>query len=103
MVHIIKHPFPAGKLQMRGLFRVTFQVIGLAAVVNLQRIHHYLQAKMKAEEQQECALEVKDIYISFAKDVMATSYFRWSVTTTKIIDQLVKCKLLQKSQIIFQS
>jgi hypothetical protein len=57
-------------------------VIGSAALVNLKRIHRYMQAKMKAEEQQkktseqqECAQEETGISIlSFAKDVL-TAFF----------------------------
>lgn len=45
----LKHPFPAGKLPVRGLFRVTCMVIGVAAVINVQRLHRYLQAKMAGE------------------------------------------------------
>lgn len=56
-VRSVKHPFPAGKLRVRGRFRVTCLVIGSAAVVNLRRIHRYLQAKMEAEEQQKKASE----------------------------------------------
>ena len=56
-VRSVKHPFPAGKLPVRGRFRVTCLVIGSAAVANLRRIHRYLQAKMEAEEQQKKASE----------------------------------------------
>ncbi|MFO3795831.1 MAG: transposase, partial [Anaerolineales bacterium] len=56
-VRSLKHPFPAGKLPVRGRFRVTCLVIGSAAVANVRRIHHYLQAKMKAERQAKKATE----------------------------------------------
>lgn len=56
-VRSVKHPFPAGKLPVRGRFRVTCLVIGSAAVTNLRRIHRYLQAKMELEEQQKKASE----------------------------------------------
>jgi hypothetical protein len=48
-VRSVKHPFPAGKLPVRGLFRVTCMVIGSAAVTNVRRIQRYLEAKNKAE------------------------------------------------------
>lgn len=48
-VRSVKHPFPAAKLPVRGLFRVTCMVIGSAAVTNVRRIQRYLEAKNKAE------------------------------------------------------
>lgn len=47
-VRSLKHPFPAGKLPVRGRFRVTCMVLGAAAVVNV-RLHRYLQAKIAGE------------------------------------------------------
>jgi hypothetical protein len=41
----IKHPFPAGKLPVRGKFRMASMLIGSAAVSNVRRIQRYLQAK----------------------------------------------------------
>jgi hypothetical protein len=51
----IKHPFPAGKLPVRGKFRVACLLIGSAAVSNVRRIQCYLQAKAKAEIDQQVA------------------------------------------------
>jgi hypothetical protein len=51
----IKHPFPAGKLPVRGKFRITSMLIGSAAVSNLRRIDRYLQAKLKKEMAQAIA------------------------------------------------
>jgi hypothetical protein len=48
-VRSVKHPFPAAKLPVRGLFRVACMVIGSAAVTNVRRIQRYLKAKNKAE------------------------------------------------------
>lgn len=45
----LKHPFPAGKLPVRGRFRVTCMAIASAATTNVRRIQRYLAAKMKAE------------------------------------------------------
>jgi hypothetical protein len=45
----IKHPFPAGKLPVRGKFRMASMLIGSAAVSNVRRIQRYLQAKAKDE------------------------------------------------------
>jgi len=38
-VRSVKHPFPHGKVPVRGLFRVTCMVIASAAMVNVRRIH----------------------------------------------------------------
>jgi hypothetical protein len=52
----IKHPFQAGKLPVRGKFRITCMLIGSAAVSNVRRINRYLQAKLKKEMAQTVAL-----------------------------------------------
>jgi hypothetical protein len=44
-IRSLKHPFPKGKLPVRGLFRVTYLLIGSAAMINLRRIHRYLSEK----------------------------------------------------------
>ena len=54
-VRSLKHPFPAGKLPVRGKFRVACLLIGSAAVSNVRRIQRYLQAKSKAEIAQQVA------------------------------------------------
>jgi len=48
----VKHPFPAGKLPIRGRFRVACMMIGSAAVSNVRRIQRYLEVKMREEKQQ---------------------------------------------------
>jgi len=54
-VRSVKHPFPAGKLPVRGKFRVACLLIGSAAVSNVRRIQRYLQAKAKDEMAQPAA------------------------------------------------
>jgi len=54
-VRSVKHPFPAGKLPVRGKFRVACLLIGSAAVSNVRRIQRYLQAKAKGEMAQAAA------------------------------------------------
>jgi len=49
-VRSVKHPFPAGKLPVRGQFRVTCMAIASAATTNVRRIQRYLNAKMKQAE-----------------------------------------------------
>ena len=56
-VRSVKHPFPAGKLPVRGLFRVTCMVIGSAAVTNVRRIQRYLEAKNQREDLQKATEE----------------------------------------------
>jgi len=51
----LKYPFPAGKLPVRGKFRVASLLIGSAAVSNVRRIQRYQQAKTKAEMAQPVA------------------------------------------------
>jgi hypothetical protein len=41
IVRAVKHPFPRGKLPVRGLFRVTCMVVCSAAMVNLRSIWRY--------------------------------------------------------------
>jgi len=54
-IRSIKHPFQAGKLPVRGKFRITSMLIGSAAVSNVRRIDRYLQAKLKKEMAQAVA------------------------------------------------
>jgi len=44
----VKHPFAAGKLPVRGKFRVACMMIASAAIANVRRIQRYLAAKKKA-------------------------------------------------------
>jgi hypothetical protein len=43
-VRSVKHPFPAGKLPVRGLFRITCLIVASAAMTNVRRIQRYLLA-----------------------------------------------------------
>jgi len=49
-VRSVKHPFSAGKLPVRGQFRITCMAIASAATTNVRRIQRYLIAKMKQAE-----------------------------------------------------
>jgi len=51
----IKHSFPAGKLPVRGQFRITCMAIASAATINVRRIQRYLVAKTKLENKQNKA------------------------------------------------
>jgi hypothetical protein len=50
-MRVIKHPFPAGKLPVRGLFRVTALLIGSALMTNVRRLHAYRQAQRVKQAQ----------------------------------------------------
>ncbi len=54
-VREVKHPFPAGKLPVRGLFRMTCLMVGSAAMTNVRRIHHYWEEKRKDERRKMAA------------------------------------------------
>jgi hypothetical protein len=56
----IKHPFPAGKLPVRGQFRVTCMAIASAATTNVRRIQRYLVAKTKLENEQKKATKEQE-------------------------------------------
>jgi len=49
-VRSVKHPFPAGKLPVRGQFRVTCMAIASAATTNVRRIQRYQAAKTRAAQ-----------------------------------------------------
>jgi hypothetical protein len=55
-VRQVKHPFPAGKLPVRGKFRVTCMVIGSAIMSNIRRIQRYKTLKIEQIDQ-----EIKEI------------------------------------------
>jgi hypothetical protein len=55
-VREVKHPFPAGKLPVRGLFRMTCLMVGSAAMTNVRRIHHYW-AEKRLDERRKMAAE----------------------------------------------
>jgi hypothetical protein len=59
-VRQVKHPFPAGKLPVRGRFRVNCMVIGSAMTANIRRIQRYLEAKTKLETGQILAQREQD-------------------------------------------
>ena len=46
-VRAVKHPFPRGKLPVRGRFRMFYMMIGSAAINNVRHIQRYLKLKSK--------------------------------------------------------
>jgi len=55
-IHEVKHPFPSGKLPVRGLFRITCLMVGSAALTNVRRIHHFWDEKRK-DQRRKMAVE----------------------------------------------
>ena len=68
-VRSLKHPFPAGKLPVRGKFRVACMMIGSAAMTNVQRIQRYTVAKIKAAQ---AILNEKDQQVASQDSFFAT-------------------------------
>jgi hypothetical protein len=58
-VRQVKHPFPAGKLPVRGQFRVTCMVIGSAIMSNIKRIQRYRTIKMTQSNKKSTEMERK--------------------------------------------
>jgi hypothetical protein len=69
-VREVKHPYPTGKLPVRGLFRVTCVLVGSAAMTNVRRIHHYWEAKRKKAPQESQDLPLFSL--------LETSFRVWS-------------------------
>ena len=58
----VKHPFPAGKLPVRGQFRVTCMVIGSAILSNIRRIQRYKTLKIEQINQEIKEIEKTDAH-----------------------------------------
>jgi hypothetical protein len=89
-VRSVKHPFPAGKLPVRGKFRVACLLIGSAAVSNVRRIQRYLQAKSKAEIAQPVALDAEKCTQEQAGD----SFWAFARSTLAVLCGLARPKML---------
>jgi hypothetical protein len=92
-VRSVKHPFPAGKLPVRGKFRVTCLLIGSAAVSNVRRIQRYLQARSKADMTQPVALGAENSIQQQAGD----SFWAFARTTLTALCGLARPKMLTVS------
>lgn len=58
-VRQVKHPFPAGKLPVRGQFRVTCMMIGSAIMSNIKRIQRYRALNMEKSDQKNTWMELE--------------------------------------------
>jgi len=79
-VREVKHPYPTGKLPVRGLFRMTCLMVGSAAMTNVRRIHHYwaekrkpARQKMVAEQGPNAAPQQQDLSFSSFLKALLTS------------------------------
>ena len=52
-VRSVKHPFPNGKVPVRGQPRISILLIGSTAMSNVRRISRYLNGKNKSESQEK--------------------------------------------------
>jgi len=89
-VRSLKHPFPAGKLPVRGKFRVSCLLIGSASVSNVRRIQRYLQTKSKAKIAQQVAPGAENCTQEQARD----SFWAFARTTLAAFSGLARPKML---------
>jgi len=80
-VHQVKHPFPAGKLPVRGLFRCTCMMVASAAMANVRRIRRYWVEKQKYENRKDGAKQE-------AKEAQDWQEFHFSVFLTTLLSGL---------------
>ena len=79
-VRCVKHPFPASKLPVRGSFRMACLLIGSAAITNVRRIQHYLEAQDRpgkpdkvVPDGPKCSPEQQGVpFFAFVKAVLMT-------------------------------
>jgi hypothetical protein len=57
-VRCVKHPFPAGKLPVRGSFRMACLLIASAGMTNVRRIQHYLKAQSQSDQRGDSFLSI---------------------------------------------
>jgi hypothetical protein len=60
-VRQVKHPFPAGKLPVRGQFRVSCMVIGSAIMSNIKRIQKHRDLKLEKTDEKNPQIEQESI------------------------------------------
>ena len=65
----IKHPFPNGKVPVRGKSRVGMAIISPTMMANVKRIHRYLQEKKQQEQKNRSRNKKKSILSNFVLDL----------------------------------
>jgi len=86
-VREVKHPFPAGKLPVRGKFRMTCILIGSAAMTNVRRIQRYLLSQKKQEDRK------KDQISGQKCDSKLQGDFFFAIFVGRLNDYLQLCSL----------
>ena len=83
-VRQVKHPFPAGKLPVRGLFRVASMVIGSALMTNIRRIQQFrVEKSQQGQENKENQITSVFPVVSFSQffrlifDLLMLSSSNW--------------------------
>jgi hypothetical protein len=76
LMRVIKHPFPAGKLPVRGLFRVTNMLIGSALMCNVRSIARFEKARRVAKKTQTEAQEASGVSFFASLITSLTGFFR---------------------------
>ena len=75
-VRQVKHPFPAGKLPVRGQFRVTCMILGSAMMGNIRRIQQYMTKKSKQNNGNSQARAPENVspnsFCLFSRDAIRT-------------------------------
>jgi hypothetical protein len=82
-VREVKHPFPAGKLPVRGLFRMTCLMVTSAAMTNVRRIHHYWEEKRK-QARQKMAAEQGPNATPQQQDLSFSSFLKALLTSRRV-------------------
>jgi hypothetical protein len=78
-VRQIKHPFPAGKLPVRGQFRVTCMIIGSALMSNVRRIQRYKAMNEQQINQKSTQLELeRGQSSSFLTNFLLSLFYRFA-------------------------
>jgi hypothetical protein len=76
----LKHAFPAGKLPVRGRFRVSCMIIAAAAMTNVRRISRYLKDKNRPSDASESSQgQSADSFMSTLSSTFARFCRFWSV------------------------
>jgi Transposase DDE domain len=68
----VKHPFPAGKLPVRGLFRATCMVVASAAMSNIRSILRFRQQKTRENAAQN--LNWANSFLAFVQSLQLFSF-----------------------------
>lgn len=89
-VRQVKHPFPAGKLPVRGQFRVTCMIIGSAVMSNIRRIQRFTVIKTKQNNEKPAERELKGTQ-SRSFGLFSTDFLRSYLTFLRCEYRVFSC------------